>query len=155
MRTFQLSAAAALAAFAGAPAAGAAELIFACSLGAKRVEITNDAGRLTYSFGRPGRPEMVLIGDRASGNLFYHRTLFPHGETQTLRFANGAHSYLIFNIFQTPDYRQEGARDDSGLLVLAGRRVIARMNCRHEAELIEYPLFSDLPQDEEDLAPYR
>jgi hypothetical protein len=48
----------------------------------------------------------VLSGDAASGNVHYHRTLYPHGEDQSLRFQSGAHSYVIFNALQTPDYRR-------------------------------------------------
>ena len=48
-------------------------------------------------FGAPGRPELELSGDPASGTIFYHRTLYARGEDQSLRFANGDHSYVIFN----------------------------------------------------------
>lgn len=133
--------------------AEAPEQIFRCSFGARQVEVVRDGTTLTYSFGRPHRPEMVISGTAAGGNVHYHRTLYPHGEDQTLRFERGAHSYVIFNAFQTPDYRQEGARDDSGLLVLRNGRRIARMNCRDGAELIEYPIFDTLPLDEENLVP--
>jgi hypothetical protein len=122
--------------------------IFQCSFGAAQVEIVRDGGALTYRYGRPGRWEMVL-----GGNVFYHRTLYAHGEDQTLRFSNGAYSYVVFNAFQTPDYRQEGAVDFSGLLVLRNGRVIRRMNCRTGGEFYENPLFEQLPQDAENLAP--
>jgi hypothetical protein len=143
----------ALALAAPAPAAEAPERIFFCSFGARQVEVVRDGATLIYRFGRPGRPELVLSGDAASGNVHYHRTLYPRGEDQTLRFQSGAHSYLIFNAFQTPDYRQEGAVDESGLLLLRRGRRIALMYCRDGAELIEYPIFDGLLRDEEDLVP--
>jgi hypothetical protein len=145
----------ALGATAAAQAAEAPQRIFQCSFGARQVEVVRDGATLIYRFGRPGRQELVISGSAASGNVHYHRTLYPHGEDQTLRFQSGAHSYVIFNAFQTPDYREEGARDDSGLLVLRNGRRVARMNCRDEAELIEYPIFDGLPRDEEDLVPRR
>jgi hypothetical protein len=144
-----------LAAMMPAQAAEAPERIFQCSFGARQVEVVRDGATLIYRFGRPGRPEMVLSGDAASGNVHYHRTLYPHGEDQTLRFQRGAYSYLIFNAFQTPDYRQEGAVDESGLLILRGGRRIARMNCRSGGEFTEHAIFDGLPRDEEDLVPRR
>ncbi len=74
---------------AAAQAADAPETVFACSFGARQVEVVREGGRLTYRFGRPGRPELVLAGDAASGTLFYHRTLYARGEDQSLRFQNG------------------------------------------------------------------
>ena len=135
------------------PAQGA-EQIFQCAFGARQVEVVRDGTTLTYRFGRPGRPELVISGDAASGNIHYHRTLYPHGEDQTLRFTRGVHSYVIFNAFQTPDYRQEGARDDSGLLVLRNGRRIARMNCRGGGDFIERDIIDGLPRDEENLVPH-
>jgi hypothetical protein len=136
-------------------AAEAPEPIFACSFGARQVEIVRDGQTLTYRFGRPGRPELVLTGGAARGNLFYHRTLYPRGEAQSLRFVRGATSYAVFNIFQTPDYREEGAIDESGLVVLRRGRAIRRLTCRGGGDLIENPLFEQLPRDEEDPIPRR
>jgi hypothetical protein len=144
----------ALGATSPATAVDAPERIFLCSFGARQVEVVRDGATLTYRFGRPGRPEMVLSGDAASGNVHYHRTLYPHGEDQTLRFQRGAYSYLVWNAFQTPDYRQEGAVDQSGLLILRNGRRIARMNCRSGGEFIEHEIFDTLPRDEEDLVPH-
>lgn len=95
----------------------------------------------------------MLRGDAASGEVRYHRTLYPHGEDQTLRFINGNYSYVIFNAFQTPDYRQEGAIDQSGLLVLRNGRRVARMNCRSGGKFIEHAIFDALPRDDENLVP--
>ena len=131
------------------------EQIFQCGFGARQAEVVRDGGILTYRFGRPGRPEMVLSGDAASGNVHYHRTLYAHGEDQTLRFSRGAYSYVVFNAFQTPDYRQEGAIDQSGLLILRNGRRIARMNCRTGGDFIERDIFDGLPVDEENLVPPR
>ena len=143
----------ALAVAAPAQAAEAPERIFSCSFGARQVEVERDGATLTYRFGRPGRPEMVLSGDAASGNIHYHRTLYARGEDQTLRFQSGAYSYLIFNAFLAPNYWQQDSVDQSGLLVLHNGRRIARMNCRDGGEFTEHPIFAQLPQDEENLVP--
>ena len=145
----------ALALAAPVQAAEAPEQIFSCSFGARQVEVVRDGATLTYRFGRPGRPAMVLSGDAASGNVHYHRTIYPHGEEQTLRFQNGAFAYVVFNTFQTPDYYLEGAIDQSGLLVLRNGRLIARMICRSGGDFIERPIFDELPRDEENLVPRR
>lgn len=136
-----------------AAAADAPETVFACSFGARRVEVVRDGGRLTYRFGRPGRPELVLAGDAASGTLFYHRTLYARGEDQTLRFTSGDFSYVIFSGWSAPNRYLEGARDDAGLLVLRGGRVIRRMNCREGGDFLENPLFFTLPRDADNLVP--
>lgn len=141
-------------ALAALAAAEAPETVFACMFGARQVEVVRDGTRLTYRFGRPGRAsELVLTGDAASGNLFYHRTLYARGEDQTLRFSNGAHSYVIFNAWSAPNHDGEGARDYSGLLVLQGGRVIRRLNCREGGNFLENPLFFILPQDTENRVP--
>lgn len=136
-----------------APAQLHAEEIFRCSFGAREVSVTQDGGRLTYRFGRAGRPELTLTGDARSGNLFYHRTLYARGEDQTLRFGNGGYSYVIFNGWSAPNRNLEGARDFSGLLILRGMRVIRRLNCREGGDFIERPIFSTLPQDQENRVP--
>ena len=129
------------------------ELIFRCGLGARQVEVVRDGAALTYRFGRRGRPELEISGTAAGGHIYYHRTLYPHGEDQSLRFTRGPYSYVVFNAFQTPDYRQEGAIDQSGLIVLRNGRRIARMNCRSGGDFIERSIFDGLPRDEENLVP--
>jgi hypothetical protein len=138
-----------------AASAEAPETVFACSFGTRRVEVVREGGRLTYRFGRPGRPELELAGDAASGTLFYHRTLYARGEDQTLRFTRGDFSYVIFSGWSAPNRYLEGARDDSGLLVLRCGRVIRRMNCRAGGDFLENPFFFTLPQDADNLVPER
>lgn len=134
-------------------AAADPEILFACSFGSRQVEVASDGTRLTYRSGRPGRPELVLSGDAASRTVFYHRTLYARGEDQTLRFANGDYDYVIYSGWSAPNRYLEGARDDSGLLVLRGGRVIRRLRCREGGEFLENPLFETLPQDEENRVP--
>jgi len=129
------------------------ERIFQCGFGARQVEVVRDGAMLTYRFGRPGRPELVISGNAASGNVHYHRTLYARGEDQTLRFQSDNHGYVIFNAFLAPDYRQEDSLDQSGLLVLRNGRRIARMNCRSGGEFTEHAIFDGLPRDEADLVP--
>lgn len=143
----------ALAAAAQVATAGVPESVFACSFGARQVEIVREGERLTYRFGRPGRPELVLAGDAASGTIFYHRTLYARGEDQTLRFTSGDFSYVIFNGWSAPNRYLEGARDYSGLLVLRAGRVIRLLNCREGEDFLKNPLFFTMPQDADNLVP--
>jgi hypothetical protein len=141
---------------AAAAAPIAAEQIFACGFsGGREVAVTRDEGRLTYRFGRRGVTEMVLTGDQASGNVFYHRTMYAHAEDQTLRFSNGAVSYVVFGIWSAPNYQGEGGGEWTGLLVLRDGRAVARLNCRTGGELTEHPIFFTLPQDAENRVPAR
>ena len=136
-----------------AQTADAPEQIFACSFGARQVEVIREGATLVYLYGRRGRPVLVLRGSAVNGLVRYHSTLYPHGEDQTLRFLNGRYSYVIYNAFQTPDYRQEGAIDQSGLIVLRDGHRIARMDCRSGGDFIEREIFDHLPRDEENRVP--
>lgn len=135
------------------PNRASAETVFHCSFGAREASVTQEGARLTYRFGRPGRPELTLTGDAASGTLFYHRTLYARGEDQTLRFVNGDYSYVIFSGWSAPNYFQEGARDYSGVLVLRRGHVVRRLNCRSGGDFIEREIFFTLPQDRENRVP--
>lgn len=130
--------------------------IFACSFGARRAEIISDGTTLTYRFGRPGKPELVLSGNAATGTVFYHRTLYPRGEAQTLRFNKGAWDYVVFNVWMAPSTLSTGVTEpeynDSGVLVLRDGQIVSRLKCRSGGELREWPVFKGLPQDAANLA---
>lgn len=127
--------------------------IFECSFGAKRVRVVSVGPVLRYEFGRPSKPEIVLIGDPARGTVRYHRTPFPHAENKQLRFINGAHSYLLFSRFAAPDYWGSGTEDRSGLLVIRAGRTIARLNCRGPGDFSPTFNFDRLPDDGENAVP--
>lgn len=129
------------------------ERLFLCSFGARSVQIVRDGALLTYVYGPPDRPELVLTADAASGTLFYHRTLYVRGQEQSLRFTNGSYAYLVYNAWSAPDHSERGARDDSGLLVLHHGRVIRRLRCREGGDFPERPIFRTLPRDAENRVP--
>lgn len=135
---------------------GRSRTLFACSAGVDRVTVTKVGKRLTYTFKHQGQTELTITGDAQSGAVFYRRTTFPHAEHQQLRFRRGAFSYVIFNRWAAPDYDQRGAEDFSGLLVLRGRHLLRRIDCKRGGEFIDGPDFFDwdsLPSDPEDLIP--
>jgi len=110
---------------------------------------------LTYRFGPPGKPEITLTGSPAGG-VFYHRELFARGEHQTLRFVNGAWSYVVFNSWWAPSTLSNGKTDAeydvSGLLILKDGKLVRRINCKG-GDLVEWPIFKRLQQDAADLTP--
>jgi hypothetical protein len=143
-------------ALAMAAPAGAAETLFECSFGATRVSVTLEGERLTYRYGRPNRAELVLSGDRSSNNVFYHRQIYARAEDQTLRFTNGAYSYLIYARWQAPSQYQGGTtpeRAAGGLLVLRDGALVRHMRCRSGGDMREWPVFVTLPEDPENLTP--
>ena len=59
------------------PAQAQAEVIFSCAIGTRRATVTLEEDRLTYRFGRPRRPEIVIAGDRGQRQSHLSsRTLF-------------------------------------------------------------------------------
>ena len=133
------------------------QAVFNCRAGSKRVAVNLLADRLTYSFGLPGRPDISLTGDPQRG-VFYHRTMYNRGEDQTLRFVQGPWSYIVFNRWQAPQQssseRVEPEYNVSGVLVMKGDQLVRRIDCnKGSGNLIEWPIFKRLKQDEENLTP--
>lgn len=128
---------------------------FACMAGSKRIQVVQSGERLIYTFGPPSRPEITLTGTPAGG-VFYYRRMFPRGEHQTLRFVSGRWSYVVFNSWFAPSTLSNGKTDVeynmSGLLVMKDGQIVRRINCKG-GDLVEWPIFKRLPQDEGDLTP--
>lgn len=126
----------------------AAETIFRCAVGQRQATVTLDGERLTYRFGRPGRPEISISGGPGTGNLSYHRELFARGEHQVLRFRRGDHSYLVHSLWGAPS----GGSPESveaGVVIMRGARVLRQLRCtgRADGDMREYPIFQRLPQE--------
>jgi len=141
-----------------APVADEPQTVFVCTVGHKRIMVTQRSDMLTYSFGPAGQAELTLNGN-PNGGVFYHETSFPRGEDQTLRFVSGAWSYVIFNRYEAPP-NQQGHRhmipehNVSGLLVMQGLTILRRIDCdRDSGDLIEWPIFKRLKRDDNDLTP--
>jgi hypothetical protein len=135
----------------------APQTAFACRAGGKRIAVTLSGNRLTYSFGPPGRPEISLTGS-PNGGVFYHRTMYSRGEDQTLRFVSGQWNYILFNRWQAPQQlkseRIEPEYNVSGVLVMSDGKLVRRIDCnKGSGNLIEWPIFKQLKQDEENVTP--
>ncbi|WP_218667963.1 hypothetical protein, partial [Sphingopyxis sp. KK2] len=103
--------------------AAAPEPVFDCAIGGKRLTVTQQDGALVYRYGTATKAELRLVADAAGGKLFYHRTLYPRGEDQTLRFVNGDHSYVVYAHWSAPSIgmTEEGGSPEvayGGLIVL-------------------------------------
>ena len=124
-----------------------AETIFQCRIGARQATVTLENDRLTYSYGRPGRPEISIAGGPTSGNVSYHRTLFGRGEHQILRFRRDGHSYLVSAIWAAPS--PGGSEYVEGrVVVMRGEAILRELRCRRgEGDMREYPVFTRLPQE--------
>jgi len=138
-----------------------ADTILSCSVGgAKRIEVTSDGTSVTYRYGRKGRPEITLTGNPASGTLFYHGTTYLRAEDQTLRFVAGnGYEYIVYSRWQAPTGRDaEGLPtvpeyNGAGVVVMYGGKAIARLKCRPDGMMHEWPVFFRLPKDEANRTP--
>lgn len=127
--------------------ASAQAVIFRCTIGTRQATVTLDGDRLTYRFGPPGRPDITVVGGPATGNVAYHRQLYPRGELQTLRFDRGNHSYLVRSLWMAPSGNSPEFVE-AGIDVIRGGRELRRLDCRSGGDMREYPIFGRLPQAE-------
>jgi hypothetical protein len=142
-----------IALFAGAAALPAAPALaanpttlFICRIGARTATVTADGPRLTYRFGRPGRPEIIITGGPNSGNAFYMRQRYVEWESQ-IRFTRGAHSYIVYTM---PANAMAGSNAISGLVVLRGTSRIADHSCARQASFRYGYDYEGLPDDSEE-----
>lgn len=139
--------------------AAAPEPVIDCAIGKKRLTVTQEGGALVYRYGTKQRAELRMVADAASGRVHYHRTLYPRGEDQTLRFANGDYSYVVYAHWSAPSMgmTEEGSTPESaygGLIVLKNGEQLSSRRCNGESgDMREWPIFKTLPVDAENLTP--
>lgn len=134
------------------------EPIFACSFGAKQLTITQQGDALVYRYGTKAKAELRIVADAASNRVFYHRTLYPRAEDQTLRFVSGDYSYIVYAHWAAPGMgiTEEGSTPEryyGGLQVYRRGAELSSRRCRRGGDMREWPIFKTLPQDEENLTP--
>lgn len=128
----------------GPSATGAGTGVFMCRIGGKVANVTASHGKLTYTFGPRGKPEISITGDPAKDTVFYLYDAHNDFSVSQLRFVRGAFSYVVF------DYR---ARTDevepsfSGVAVMKGTKTLAILKCDRPTTL-NGPDF-DVPYDDE------
>lgn len=139
--------------------AAAPEPVFDCAIGSKRLTVTQQGGALVYRYGTTKKAELRLVADAVGGKLFYHRTLYPRGEDQTLRFVNGDYSYVVYAHWTAPSMgmTEEGSSSEvayGGLVVLKNGAPLSSRRCNAEGgDMREWPIFKTLPLDEENRVP--
>ncbi|KTE25694.1 MULTISPECIES: hypothetical protein [unclassified Sphingopyxis] len=139
--------------------AAAPEPVFDCAMGKKRLTVTQEGGALVYRYGTRQRAELRMVADAASGRVHYHRTLYPRGEDQTLRFVNGDYSYVVYAHYSAPGMgmTEEGRtpeRTYGGLIVLKNGEALSSRRCNGESgDMREWPIFKTLPVDADNLTP--
>jgi len=116
---------------------------FSCAIGAKRVSVTTEDGRLVYRYGTAAKDEMSVVGDPASGNIFQMSQRFAGMEYQ-LRFTNGAFSYIVY---ESEGNGRVGASATSGLVVMRGAKRISDKSCARFSELTMPPATLAIPED--------
>lgn len=133
--------------------------IFDCAIGGKQLTVTQEGDALVYRYGTRRNAEMRLVADAGGGKLFYHRTLYPRGEDQTLRFVNGDYSYVVYAHWSAPSMgmTEAGSTPEAyygGLIVRRGDQTISSRACTDDnGDMREWPIFKTLPQDEENRVP--
>lgn len=130
------------------------ETILSCSTGTRQIEVTSDGATLTYRFGRPGKPEIVL-----TGRPFYHHQLYPRGESHSLRFVRGDYHYVVYSIDVLPSgvdaegYPTGPGFFGSGVVVTRHGKRVALLKCTDEARIYSSPILETLPRDTDDRIP--
>ncbi len=133
--------------------------VFDCAIGKKRLTVTQEGGALVYRYGTKQRAELRMVADAASGRVHYHRTLYPRGEDQTLRFVNGDYSYVVYAHWSAPGMgmTEAGSTTEAaygGLIVLKNGEQLISRRCNGEGgDMREWPIFKTLPVDAENLTP--
>lgn len=144
-----------LAAAAVAPPPAKPETIFECSFGKKHATVTYNGTALTYRYGPRGKPELTIDATPASNTIFYHRTLYPRGEDQILRFVKGEYSYSIFAHWEAPmQYMTTTTPEtiEAELSVYRNDQVISTRPCKSGGDMREHPVFKLLPDTEPESA---
>ncbi|HEY0595399.1 hypothetical protein [Sphingopyxis sp.] len=134
------------------------EPVFECSFGAKQLTVTQQGDALVYRYGTRAKAELRIVADGPSNRVFYHRTLYPRAEDQTLRFVSGEYNYVVYAHWSAPSMgmTEEGSTGESfygGLTVLRGEEELASHRCRSGGDMREWPIFKTLPQDEANMTP--
>lgn len=111
-----------------APASAACQdvsSLFACQIGAKRLEICQTGGVLTYSFGPVARPELS-IAEPLETVAYFPYSGFGRSRTYSVTFLNDGHSYEVWSSY---DRIGEGAPLSGGVTVKDGRATVAELTC--------------------------
>ncbi len=99
--------------------------LFACQIGAKRLDICQSGKVLTYSFGPSARPELSLA-EPLETIAYLPYSGFGRSRTYSVTFQNDGHSYEVWSSY---DRIGEGAPVSAGVTVKEGRATVAELTC--------------------------
>lgn len=115
---------------------------FSCSFGRNHVSVSSLGGKLVYRYGSSGADELTIVQDPQKKNVSSFHDMGARSELRSLRFVNGAYSYVIFSFFQAG----KGYTDESGLAVLKGGKRLTQQMCKSDAALSD-EILAHLPED--------
>ena len=103
---------------------------FSCSFGANRVIVTSLGGNLVYRYGSRNADELTIVQEPQKRNVFSFHDMAARSELRSLRFVNGAYSYMVFSFFQAG----RDAKDEAGLAVFKGSKLLSQRMCKTYGE---------------------
>lgn len=105
-------------------------IAFSCHYGAKTVSICLASGKVIYRAGKAGAPELEIVSSGKDGRAYQSSVGGQGGGSQTsLRFINGAYSYVVSSGTAGSLADKPGARLD-GLTVMKGEAVVWSPDCK-------------------------
>jgi hypothetical protein len=120
-------------------------VLFQCSLAeGKRVAVcaSSAASSASYRFGKPGAVELEYPGTAGAGRLSWAQTAYSGGGEAQIRFAKDGYDYVVYSRVVRTGFAPGGTndpKDEAGVLVLKGERVVANNRCVAAEDPAEAP----------------
>lgn len=100
--------------------------VFSCQIGDKQLEICHETDSITYSFGPPGQPEM-LITEAMDSVVFTPWPGVSSSIWETVLFTNEGYGYEVWTAIERNG--DENAPLEGGVRVLQGEDLVAELSC--------------------------
>lgn len=105
-------------------ACAAQEEIFSCKIGSKQARLCQAPGKVVYTFGKAGKPEIVLS---TPNDTVRDKTMSTaSGKEQNFYFSNQGVRYLVFHMSDVVD----GSVLDAGVVVRPKAGEFVRLSCK-------------------------
>ena len=101
------------------------DTVFSCPIGKKTLEICHAKGLLTYSFGRGGKPELI-ISERLETVAYTPWPGIGRAIWDSVAFENEGVTYEVWTSFDRMD---ETAVMEGGVNVMQGDKTLATLTC--------------------------
>ena len=100
--------------------------VFACQIGDKRLEICHETEIITYSFGPPGQPEMMITEPMESVD-FLPWPGVSNSIWETVTFTNDGYGYEVWTAQERT--AEEDSPLEAGVRVMQGDTLVAELTC--------------------------